>query len=79
MVVNQALAIVIGYLLGSIPSAYIATRLATGKDIDEAAGIGGDTILEILGGLPEEERHCAFLAAETLMAAIHEWMIRSHG
>lgn len=54
-------------------------ELATGKDIDEAAGIGGDTILEILGGLPEEERHCAFLAAETLMAAIHEWMIRSHG
>ena len=33
MITNGIIAIVIGYLLGSIPSAYIATRLAKGKDI----------------------------------------------
>jgi len=32
MIVNAA-AIIIGYLLGSIPSAYIITRVITGKDI----------------------------------------------
>lgn len=42
MVVNEIiiviLAIVIGYLLGSIPSAYIAVRLITGKDIRQLGG-----------------------------------------
>ena len=33
MITNGIIAIVIGYLLGSIPSAYIAVRLAKGKDI----------------------------------------------
>ncbi len=33
MITNGIIAIAIGYLLGSIPSAYIATHLAKGKDI----------------------------------------------
>lgn len=33
MIGNEILAIVIGYLLGSIPSAYIAARVVKGKDI----------------------------------------------
>jgi len=59
----------------SVACGSVAAELAAGKDLEEAARIGGDTILLALGGLPEEEKHCAFLAAETLMAAIHEWMI----
>ncbi|GAG15633.1 unnamed protein product, partial [marine sediment metagenome] len=41
--VNEIIAVVIGYLLGSIPSAYIATRIATGKDIRHMGGgnVGG--------------------------------------
>lgn len=31
-------------------------------------------ILEVLGGLPEEDRHCALLAAETLQAALDDYM-----
>ncbi len=38
MIINGIIAIIIGYLLGSIPSAYIATRLATGKDIRQMGG-----------------------------------------
>ena len=38
MIVNEIVAIVIGCLLGSIPSAYIAARLATGKDIRQMGG-----------------------------------------
>ena len=47
MIVNEAvtgiIVITIGYLLGSIPTAYIATRLATGKDIRQLGGgnVGG--------------------------------------
>jgi glycerol-3-phosphate acyltransferase PlsY len=42
-VVTGIIVITIGYLLGSIPTAYIATRLATGKDIRQLGGgnVGG--------------------------------------
>lgn len=53
----------------------IAALLAKGKTVDEAAEIGGDTILGLLQGVPEEENHCAYLAAETLQSAIHKWML----
>jgi glycerol-3-phosphate acyltransferase PlsY len=48
--VNETVALVIGYLLGSIPTAYIVTRLATGKDIRQLGGgnVGGlNTFLEV--------------------------------
>jgi nitrogen fixation protein NifU and related proteins len=60
----------------SVACGAVAAQLATGKSIDEAALIGGDTILEVVNGLPEKECHCAYLAAETLQAAIHDWMVR---
>ena len=61
----------------SVACGSMVAELATGKDLEEASQIGGDTVLMALGGLPEEENHCAFLAAETLLAAIHEWMLQS--
>ena len=61
----------------SVACGSVAAELAINKDIDEAALIGGDSILQVLRQLPDEERHCAFLAAEALQAAIHEWMIKS--
>ena len=38
--------------------------------------ITGNIILEKLGGLPEENEHCAFLAAESLQKALHDFMIK---
>lgn len=38
MAVNGVIAVVIAYLLGSIPGAFIVTRIATGKDIRKLAG-----------------------------------------
>ena len=58
----------------SVACGSMAAELAADKDLDEVTQIEGDTILEALGGLPEEETHCAFLAAEALQAALHEWM-----
>jgi len=51
-----------------------AAELALGKKPDELAEISGETILEALGGLPEEDRHCALLAAETLQEALDNYM-----
>ena len=58
----------------SVACGSVAAELATGKEFDEAGLIGGDTILEVLRGLPEEENHCAYLAAEALQIALHKWM-----
>ena len=48
---NEALVIIIGYLLGSIPSAYITTRLARGRDIRQLGGgnVGGFNVFREVG------------------------------
>ena len=51
-----------------------AAEMAISKIPDEIVDISGETILQILGCLPEEEKHCAFLAAETLQAALDDYM-----
>jgi nitrogen fixation NifU-like protein len=61
----------------SVACGSMVAELATGKNLEEASQIDGDTVLMALGGLPEEENHCAFLAAEALMAAIHEWLFQT--
>lgn len=53
-----------------------ATEMAMGKNLDELWEITGDVIVDRLGGLPEEDRHCAFLAAETLHEALNHYMIK---
>jgi nitrogen fixation NifU-like protein len=53
-----------------------AAELALGKSPDELVDISGDTILKILGGLPKEDEHCAYLAGETLQEALNEYMIK---
>jgi nitrogen fixation NifU-like protein len=53
-----------------------AAELARGKTPDEILVITGELILEKLGGLPEEEKHCAFLAGETLQEALNDYMIK---
>lgn len=55
----------------------LAAEMAIGKDLDEISGITGEIILETLGTFPEEDEHCAFLAAETLNEAVHNYMIQT--
>lgn len=63
----------------SIACGSLAAELAHGKALEDAASISGDTILKKLGGLPDEHRHCAQLAAETLQAAVHAYLAKSTG
>ena len=53
-----------------------AAELSLGKTPDELGEISGETILKILGSFPEENRHCAFLAADTLQDALNDYMIK---
>lgn len=58
MIANEAvtglIAMVIGYIFGSLPSAYLITRWRTGKDIRRMGGgnIGGLNTLREVGALP---------------------------
>ena len=56
-----------------------AAELALGKTPEELVEITGETILKILGSFPEENRHCAFLAADTLQAALNNYMSKRTG
>lgn len=55
----------------SIACGSITTELPKDKSLTQAlAGVSSGEILEKLGGLPEEDVHCAHLAAETLRRAL---------
>ncbi|MEW6675643.1 MAG: iron-sulfur cluster assembly scaffold protein [Nitrospirota bacterium] len=58
----------------TIASGSIVTEISKGKSIKEALKISQQDILDALGGLPEESQHCALLAANTLKAAISEYI-----
>jgi nitrogen fixation NifU-like protein len=58
----------------SIASGSMVTTLAIGKALTEAQQISQQDILNALGGLPEENRHCALLASNTLKAAIRDYL-----
>jgi len=51
---NEALAIIIGYLLGSVPAAFIITRLVKGRDIRRMGGgnVGGLNVFREVGLWP---------------------------
>jgi nitrogen fixation NifU-like protein len=57
----------------------IITELAKGKTVEGASRIGDKDILAALGGLPEEDVHCALLAANTLSAALEEYTGKKNG
>lgn len=54
MIAKEIIAVVLGYLLGSIPTAYIVTRIATGKDIRQMGGgnVGGLNTYREVGAIP---------------------------
>jgi nitrogen fixation protein NifU and related proteins len=53
----------------------MATDLARGKSLREAFAVEETTIMDALDGLPEEEAHCAALAASALKAALRDALV----
>jgi len=54
-----------------------AAELAIGKDLDAVADINGDAVENAIGRLPDEDRHCADLAAAALQEALSRYMQRT--
>lgn len=52
----------------------MVTELAKGKAVLEAFKISREDVLNALGGLPKESQHCAQLAADTLKAALRDYL-----
>jgi len=50
------------------------TELVKGKSVNQALKIGQEDVLSALEGLPEESKHCALLAANTLKAAVKDYL-----
>lgn len=57
----------------TIACASIITEMVTGKTVIEARRINESSIIEFCGGLPEDDRHCARLAANTLQKALDDY------
>ena len=52
----------------------MVTELAKGKGVSQALRISQEDVLSALDGLPEESKHCALLAANTLKAAVKDYL-----
>jgi nitrogen fixation NifU-like protein len=63
----------------SLASASMATVIAKGSRLEEAQKVSQQDIVDALGGLPVESRHCALLASNTLKAAIEDYLERTCG
>ena len=76
MVINAIIAIVVGYLLGSIPFAYIVGRLKKGVDIRQVGGgnLGTLNTLREIGLLPGLAVLIADIAKGSLTVLIAQWL-----
>lgn len=58
----------------AIATSSMTTELAKGKIIDEALKLTDDDVIEALGGLPENKKHCSNLGIQTLRNAIEDYI-----
>jgi glycerol-3-phosphate acyltransferase PlsY len=70
------IAVVLGYLFGSIPSAYIITRLAKGEDVRRLGGgnVGGLNVYREVGFLPAAVVAIVDLGKGAAAVAIAYWL-----
>jgi glycerol-3-phosphate acyltransferase PlsY len=79
MIVNEFVTVlivfIIGYFLGSIPTAYIATRLKTGKDIRKLGGgnVGGLNTFKEVGLVPSIIVTLVDIGKGAAVVAIAHW------
>jgi glycerol-3-phosphate acyltransferase PlsY len=77
IIVKGVIAIVLGYLLGSIPSAYIATRVAAGKDVRRLGGgnVGGLNVYRQVGAVDVCKGAAAVSIAYWLLDVSQPWVL----
>lgn len=57
----------------AIATSSMTTTIAKGKSIEEALKITEDDIIDALGGLPENKKHCSNLGVKALRSAIEDY------
>lgn len=62
----------------TVACASIITEMVTGRTVVEARRLDEAGVLEFCGGLPEEDRHCARLAAHALQKALDDYEVKRH-
>lgn len=60
----------------AIATSSMTTELAKGKTIEKAMKITEDDIVEALGGLPKNKKHCSNLGVKALRSAIENYYSR---
>ena len=64
----------IGFLVfgcaGAISTSSMATEMVKGRTMGDAFKLTDNDVIESLGGLPEQKRHCSLLALEALRLAL---------
>jgi glycerol-3-phosphate acyltransferase PlsY len=75
--VGEIIAVIIGYLLGSIPTAYIVTRIAKGRDVRRLGGgnVGGLNVYREVGIWPAVVVAVVDLAKGAAAVAIAYWLL----
>ena len=58
---------------GAIASGSMTMQLAKGKTLEEAFKISEEDIIQALGGLPEDKKHCSNLGVKALKNAIDDY------
>jgi nitrogen fixation NifU-like protein len=62
---------------GAISTSSMMTVLVKGKTIEEAKNITDDDVVEALGGIPEQKKHCSLLGITALHAALRDYEKRT--
>jgi len=63
----------------AIASGSVLTEMVEGKTVDEALRVTREQIIERLGGLPRQKRHCSVLAQDALKKAVEDYRARKEG
>ena len=62
---------------GAIATSSMVTHLARGRNLDQALALTDDDVIEALGGIPENKKHCSLLGINALHTAIADYSRRS--
>jgi nitrogen fixation protein NifU and related proteins len=63
----------------TIAACEAVATMAEGRTVREALRINQEAVIQYLGGLPEDHKHCALLAVNTLHKAIRFYAIHGTG
>jgi nitrogen fixation NifU-like protein len=62
---------------GAIATSSMVTQLARGRTLRAALALTDDDVIEALGGIPENKKHCSLLGINALHTAIADYLQRS--